>query len=311
MSEPTAAEPQGVEAQVFHFRYTVFTVAATLDAERLMAKVGIRTIQVPIARLQQVYVRDERRSDHVELLLTHLDDKGRLRRARLFADKREAGFEALIEALLARRPEADVRHLSASEAYRLSGSKEAEWVALPAVMLLGWLVLAVLLSPLMRHGFDDGAATVAASAFAEPHGLTTRNVTVTGTLAPGSALRSKQGATEGAWWVPVVPPSWRPGEAVYAVLKVPRRTAAQIDALAQTGRFEGILRDIWWEGLSERRRQAFHARGVALAPTAVLIDFEANRRADLVVAGVVLGGLGLVVLVVAIRLRRRRTAAQG
>lgn len=296
------------DAQVFRFQYTVFTVAASLDADRLIAKVGIRTIQVPIARLQQLYVRNERRADHVELLLTHLDDAGRPRRSRLFADKHEAGFFALVEALLARRPEADVRHLSTREAYRLSGSKELEWIALPLVMAIGWLVLALLLSPLLRHGFDSGHATIAAAALAESPALDTHNVTVTGRLAPGSALRAKVGANEGAWWVPIVPPEWQPGEAVHAVLKVQKRSATELEALSATGEFRGVLRTIWWEGLSERRRLAFHERGVALAPTAVLVEHGASNRADLVLAIVLLGGLAGVIVVVAVVLRRRRPA---
>lgn len=302
-------EQSGPAPRVFHFRYTVFTVAATLDADRLIAKVGIRTIQVPIARLKQLYVRDERRSDHVELLLTHLDDKGRMKRARLFADKNEKGFDALIEALIQRRPEADVRHLSTREAYRLSGSKEMEWIALPVVMALGWLVLAFLLSPLVRHGLDDGEATVPATAFESATALDTHNITVTGKLAPGSALRTKKGGDEGAWWVPLVGPDWRPGEAVYAVLKVRRRSSAELQTLADAGEYRGVLRNIFWEGLSERRRLAFHARGVALAPSAVLIEHEANGRADLTLAALLLGGLGLVIIVVAVTLRRRRETA--
>lgn len=306
MTERSAPAPDAPDPHVFHFRYTVFTVAATLDADRLIAKVGIRTIQVPIARLKQLYVRDERRADHVELLLTHLDDKGRLKRSRLFADKHEKGFDALIEALLARRPDADVRHLTTREAYRLSGSKEMEWIALPVVMTLGWLAVALLLSPLVRHGLDDGHATVPATAFEAAPQLDTRNVTVTGKLAPGSALRAKTGGNEGAWWVPLVGPDWKPGEAVYAVLKVRKRSAEALRALADAGEYRGTLRNIWWEGLSERRRLAFHGRGVALSPNAVLIEHDASNRADLILALFILGGMGLVVVIVAVVLGRRR-----
>jgi hypothetical protein len=299
--------------RTFHFRYTVFSVAATLDDGHLVAKSGIRTVIVPLARIQHVYVRDERRADHVELLLTHHDKKGRLKRSRLFADKRQGGFLELIDAILELRPEADVRHLSASEAYRLSGSKEMEWVALPVVMLMGWCVLAMLFSPLIRHGLDAGQTTVdvATVTFDE---LPSRNVTISGVLAPSSALQGKGRADAKApaadasqtWWVPLVPDGWSPGEAVHVVLQVRRTTAAKVATLAAVGQYRGIVRDIWWEGVSKRRQQAFHTRGVALASDAVLIEFEASRKADLVLALVILGGLLGLIGVVALSLRRRR-----
>ena len=279
---PASAEPPAT----FHFRYTVFSVAATLADGHLVAKSGIRTVMVPLARLQHVYVRDERRADHVELLLTHHDDKGRLKRSRLFADKHEQGFFGLVEALLALRPEADVRHLTASEAYRLSGSKEMEWIALPVVMFAGWLVLALLFSPLIRHGFDAGEARGDVASIVAGD-LSSRNVIVTGRLAPTSALRGKGGEAAKidapqTWWIPLVPDDWQPGEVVRAVLQVRRTTAAEVEALAKIGEYRGILRDLWWEGVSKRRQTAFHARGVALAPNVVLVEFEASRKADLV-----------------------------
>lgn len=299
-------------AHTFHFRYTVFSVAATLSDGHLVAKSGIRTVMVPLTRIQHVYVRDERRADHVELLLTHHDDKGRLKRSRLFADKHQDGFTALVDALLALRPEADVRHLTASEAYRLSGSKEMEWIALPVVMLLGWCVLAMLFSPLIRHGLDAGQARVDVADIKQA-ALSSRNVTVTGVLAPTSALRGARksdkkdaGEAPQTWWIPLVPQGWSPGEVVHAILQVRRATAADVDRLVEADSYRGILRNIWWEGLSTRRQQAFHARGVALAPDAVLIEFEASRKADLVLAIIILGGLLGLIVVVAVSLRRRQ-----
>lgn len=313
---PTSSSTDSSATQQFAFRYTVFNVAATLDDTHLHARSGIRTVVVPIARLQHLYVRDERHTDHVELLLTHHDAKGRLKRSRLFADKKEAGFEAMIEALLARRPQADVRHLSASAAYQLSGSKEMEWLALPVVMLLGWVILAMLFSPLIRHGFDDGEATVDAAVFGEPLTLTTRNLTVHGRLVPTSALKGNgqkaaintpagDGNTD-VWWVPLVPAEWKPGEAVHVVLKVRRQSMTDLQQLAQGEMFAGILRNIWWEGLSERRHAAFHKRGVALAPNAVLIEHQASRQADLVISLGLLGGLLALIGTVGVVLRRKR-----
>jgi hypothetical protein len=190
-----------------------------------------------------------------------------------------------------------------------------EWLALPVVMLLGWVILAMLFSPLIRHGFDTGHATVDAALFAEPFELTTRNLTVQGRLIPTSALKGNGKAAintpagdgnADVWWVPLVPTDWKQGEAVYAVLKVRRQNVAALQRLAEGKTFDGIVRNIWWEGLSERRHSAFHKRGVALASSAVLIEHQASRQADLVISLGLLGGLFVLLVGVGVVLRRKR-----
>ena len=105
------------EPEVFRFRYSVFTVDARIVKGQLIAKTGMRTAVAPVSRLQHLYVDDSEGSDHTELILSYAHKSGRLKRARIFADKDEAGFAQLVASLLAHRPEIDIRGIAVEEAY--------------------------------------------------------------------------------------------------------------------------------------------------------------------------------------------------
>ncbi len=296
----------------FRFRHTVFTVMAQLDADRLLTKTGVRMASAPIARLQHLYVRREIGRDEAELVLTYLTDKGRLRRLRLFADRDEPGFDALVEALLARRPEIDIRGLSASEAYRRMGSVELDWVVVPAVMTVGLLIVAVLMLPMLIHGVDGGAAETTVAALAAGERPSTRNLVVEGRALADRGVQAQRGADAKldatTMWLPLVPTDWREGDPVPMVLEV--RGLRDVDpvALGQQTRFEGVLRDVLWEGLDDAQRARLVERGVTFTPRPLLLQLGARARDDLVLALGLLSFLGLILMGTFVWLRGRRRA---
>lgn len=289
------------EARTFRFRYTLYMVDARLDDHQIVVKTGIRTVAAPFAGLRQLYVVRAPGRDDVELLLGYVDARGRQRRLRAFADRDQPGFDQLVEAILARRPEIDIRHLSVSEAYRRTGSKEMEGVALPVVMLLGVLVVAVLFGPMLVHGFDRGHAEVTLAQLIAGDLPDTRNLVVTEARAAiDEAVQAQAGADAKLQtvtaYIPLVSPERVPGELVRVVLEVRGLKAAAFDELAGVRRFPGVLRDVWWEGLAQRTRKAFDERGVALADEVRLVQYRADGRQDLALAG---GVLGLMLLLIA------------
>lgn len=295
------------------FKYAVFNVTAELDDTRLVVRTGVRTSVAPLARLQHLYVFETPERSERELLLSFANPRGRLRRVRVFADRDEAGFDTLVQALLRRRPEIDVRHLTAVEAYARTGTRQLEWLVLPLMMALVLVVLAVLFAPLLIHGFDSGHAdvTVAALEAGGPHD--TRNVRVTGTLLSDFAVRAQIGADaqlkQTTAWVPLVDATWQPGTPVGAVLEVPASAAVDLKALARAGAWEGIVRDIGWEGLPNRRRAEIAAAGVPLAPVVRLVQMGARPADDRGVALLVMGPLLLIMALVTWRLLRQRRRA--
>lgn len=300
------------EPDAYRFRYAVFNVTAHLDETQLVVRTGVRTAVVPVARLQHLYVVEDPERSERELLLSYATPSGRLRRTRVFADRDEPGFDALLQALLARRPEIDIRHLDLPAAYARIGTRQLEWVVLPAMMGLGLLVLALLFSPLLRHGCDRGHGTVTVAELEAGLPRDTRNVTVRGQLLVDFAVRAQVGADarleQSTAWIPLVDAAWQPGTPVGAVLEVPGSATADLKALAARGQWDGMVRDLGWEGLSRARRKQVDAAGVPLAPEVRLVQLGARPQDDLAVSAIVLGALSILLCLVSVWLiRRRRT----
>jgi len=310
MPTPPPFEPLGAHAErVFEFRYTVFTVSARIDARRFEVRSGVRTSAAPIDRLQHLYVHADAERGVDELLLSYAAPGGRLRRIRAFADAGESGFVQLVDALIERRPDIDIRHLERREAWSRTGTRELDRWVLPGMMAAAIAILGLMFAPRVLHGFDRGAATVAVDALARGDRPDTRNLTVDGHPVLDAALFAEQDADRTdqptTAWIPLVGPDWRPGEPVSVVLEARNRTRGDVLTLAEQPRFSGVLRDVWWEGLDDRRRAAFEKRGLMLTPEVALIELGATPGSDLAIALGVVGLLSALMLAVTLALRRR------
>ncbi len=304
---PTTQSPD----RVFRFKYTVFTVEARLDESRLEVRAGVRTSVAPVARMQHVFVHRDRSRQTVELVVSYAAARGRLRRLRVFADAHEPAFDALVEALLTRRPELDIRHLERDDAYRRMGSQTRDAVVLPVLMAVAIAIMGAMFAPMVVHGFDRGEARVTVAELAAGERPETRNLTVEGRAVVDQMIVAIPEAdpppTTVTGWIPLVEPGWA-GEPVAVVLEVRGRPVDAVMALGEQQAFRGVLRDVLWEGLEQRRRLAFEGRGVRLAPEVALIELGASSRDDLVLSMGVLGLLGsMLVGVVVVTRRQRRT----
>lgn len=314
MNGPPPFEPLGATPdRVFEFRYTVFNVSARLDARRFEVRAGVRTMAAPVDRLQHLYVHVDPERGVDELLLSYAAPGGRLKRIRVFADAGEGGFTRLVDALLAARPDIDIRHLERREAWDRTGSRELDRWVLPGMMAVAIAALALMFAPRVLHGFDRGEATISAAALARGERPETRNLIVEGRLlidgahfAEHDPERAGEATTA---WIPLVGPDHGATEPVGALLEVRNRTRADILALAERARFEGLLRDIWWEGLDGRRRAAMEKQGLRLAPEVAVVEFGASPGSDLAIALGVVGLLTAMMLGVTLALRRRAQSA--
>ncbi|MCA9537266.1 MAG: hypothetical protein KC620_00175 [Myxococcales bacterium] len=290
--------------QVFRFKYSVFTVDVRFDGPILLARTGVRTVTAPLERLSALYVRTE--GDSSELVLAWRTDKGRHKRARIFADAHEPEFARLVDALLARKPGIDLRGLSPAKAYAQMGARELDGVVLPAVMAVAMLLVAFMFGPLIVHGFDRDHAEVTIEQLASGERPATDNLSVRGKLALEHGLidPGKSGG-EGSVWLPLVPEGWTPEAPVAVVLHAQGRVTADLDALVARDVYSGIVRDVWWEGLDDRRVRALAERGVRLADAPLLLDYGATPGADLGIVGVVLGLMALILFAVAVGLNRQ------
>lgn len=104
-------------SESFTFKMALNTVHATVDAEGIEYKIGIAKQRVAFADMRHLYVIP----GSVEQLVVSHDKGGKLKRLTIGANADQPAFGALIEALVAARPEIDIRHLPAKEANALLG----------------------------------------------------------------------------------------------------------------------------------------------------------------------------------------------
>jgi len=305
------AEPRSRD-RVFQFRYTVFNVNVRLDERRVEVRAGVRTSAAPLDRLQHLHVHRDAVRGVDELLLSYAAPGARLKRIRIFSDPDQSGFDDLIAALLAARPEIDARGLDRQAAWRITGSRELDGIVLPALMSAAILGLAVVFAPRIIHGFDPGEPTpVTVEALAAGDRPDSHHLRVEARVAVEHIVRAdaEPDSRVITAWVPLVHAGWSSSDPVPAVLEVRNRPEAAILALADYTTVEGLLRDIAWEGLDERRRRAFVAGGLSVAAGVPVIDFGATPGDDLAIALGVLGLLTMMMLGIVLGLRRRVQAA--
>lgn len=288
------------DARVFRFQYTVFPVDARIVSRRVEVRAGVRTHAAPLERLQHLYVHDDGGRGTSELILSFAAPGGRLKRIRVFSDVGEPAFQALIDALLSERPEIDIRHLDRSAAFARMGSQERDLTVMAALMGAVLVAMAVMFLPMLIHGLDGGAAEVPVEALERGERPDTRNVTVQGRPLVDrmvlAEVETDPPPDTVTGWIPLVSPSWTPERPVKVVLELRGKGPDALIAVGERTVFRGMIRDVLWEGLSDRRRRAFTDQGVPLDPEVLVIDVGAEPEHDLTLALSVLGLMALILV---------------
>ncbi len=161
------------------------------------------------------------------------------------------------------------------------------------------LIAAIAFSPALRHVLDHDQVDVSLLHAGEHPWPSTRNVTVRdATLDEARALLSSHGE--------VLAPLVSPGEEDRPVrLVATYRRSDRHDARAP---FHGVIRDIWWEGLSDEERAGFAKHGVVLSSDVKVLDLGAPI--DLLMYSMIVGLVTLLMggFVLSDWLRHRRSA---
>ncbi len=301
MSAPTT--------DIFAFRYTLFKVQARIHNGLLLSKIGLNTITVPMDKIEYVYVDEGADRDHIEMIICYRSPKGTLRRAKLFSEPGEQGFEDLKGTLLATRPRADISHLSRMDAYRKMGSKPMGWVVTPTIMTIGTLLVALCFGPMFIHGMAEGQSFIDLSSGALPDPASNDVVIRNGRLlfekAHREATEREKMAGRFAAWVPVVGPDWSPGDPVRIILEFRMLDEEQALKLKENTEFEGVLRRVWWEGLDYVRQRKLSEGGLEVPRDVWLVEHGIRGRQEFNFAASIVGFLVFLTIVMSIGVWRR------
>lgn len=250
-----------MEQKTFEFTYMMMKIKVTTDDQWVTVKQGLRSWTVAIADLKYLYIID-REGVGREMILAYEKIPGKLKRVRVNAFFGEAGFNNLLDHLLALRPDIDIRDLPSKEAHKLMKAPDVVNLTLGIMTLAFTGIMAIISAPWFIHGLDSGEQTINAGECALVCNVETRNLNVRGYLAIAFAIEE---TTENDYdvsidyYIPLVPFDWEPEDPVFLVLKTPDISESEFDILAKMDAIPCVLRDILWEGLGNERKTFFAA----------------------------------------------------
>ena len=301
----------------FIFKFTVFEVVAQVFNRQMIVKFGLKTSVIQLDAIRYLYFRDLKDQKMSEITVA-VSRRDKLRRVRIYADLKEDRFQDLWHYLKGQNPEADISGLPITEAYRVMGSSNHPWLAISSVMSIAVLLVAVLSSPLLRHGLDKGRIQLDLEhiyhhAQTNDTPRSSRNVQFQGWIDIEHAWRLKEGQgnhTELKLVAPIYPHSIKKGQGVLppARVVVSARNDQAMRLVEHPGHMmrEGILRNIWWEGLGSTAHQKLKKSGVNVNPNVELIEvgeIKKKRRDDLIMYLTSVGVLSFITLLITLYLK--------
>jgi hypothetical protein len=301
--------------ETFAYGYMAFRREALIDDDELSVRHGLRSHPIRLSRLTHLYLQS---LGNVQMLwLVEQRSHRGPRTHRIAANAGDPGFLALVESLVAKRPDIDLRGEDEKQALRRMGVRDrSSWLGV--LLLLAPVLVGVAMLPWLLHGLDFGEERVSVTSLSRGRVPGSRNVVITGARARlGESVEVTTSRTHGArgaaestrTLIPLVPPSWDRTQPVHALLEVTDMSSSEESAIERATKFRGIVRDILWEGLSKEDRAYLTTEaGLKLADDVRLVEYRANPRYDLLAF---LGGTGVCLLVVlamgtGLWLRKRR-----
>lgn len=308
------------QSEVFQYGYLTLTCQASLSPEGVEVKQGIRTFRVPFAQVRHFYVQRTGAGQYETLLVATEPAPGKKKIFRFYANAGQPQFHALASALAARVPHADRRALSPKDAMKAMGARDVETITILVICLLIPLIIGFALIPKLIHGLDDGKARVKLSQLEKGKALDSHNVAISGgVVAADKALSvttvSKRNGVETGrstkFYVPLVSKNWDESDPVKVVLETKELSSSEMSKLEDADVVEGIVRDVWWEGLGSKQadylRDKMHLK---LDKDVILVEYKADPGSDLMVFGLAFGISTGVMLIIGVSLVVKRKLAR-
>lgn len=305
-----------MQAQEFKPNYMGIGIKATVDAERLTMKMGLRKLDAPLASLRHLYVLDHGPQAGHELMLSHEPSPGKNKVFRITASHGDPELQRLIEALVALRPEIDIRSMASQAAYRMMGATNVTKIVAWVMPIAFTLIFVVMFAPWLLHGIDGGKDEIDASTFnSADFDLDSRNVTVSnGHFLFEQALTietTSDGSTTVEWAIPIVGSEWKAGDPVHLVLKTHELSADEAQHLDLEHGIDGVVRNIFWEGLPDDEKGYFTNNfSLNLADDVQEVEYTADTKMEFYLALGCIGFIAVLMTIIGVVVARKQRAQQ-
>jgi len=212
------------------------------------------------------------------------------------------GFDQAVAAILARRPDIDIRDMPQKEALAMMGAVNTEKWSIIAVPFIAIFAMALIMYPVINHAFDDGHEKVTVAQLAKGEPLSSGNLTLTkGQLCLDAAIEkttTKDGSSTVRYYIPVIPKRSRCDKAtVSVVLETDELTPEEDKELVSSKTIDGILRNVWWEGLGSKEHDFFvEEQGIKMAEEVALVEYQ-GKPGDYKLIVFLVMGLTIVIMI--------------
>lgn len=268
----------------FTFQYTVISIEANLEGNQLSVKQGIRNFKIAVSEIHQMWMGKMPPGDFMELVIVTKNSAGKEKKFRFYSNDGEQGLKDLADELARQRPSADLRNLSREDAFARMKATDTAKVAFWAVPFIIVAVLAAGTSPFLVHGLDKGSAAVSADDLKDGNNTGTRNLSVQGRALNQGLEESttRKGKTTVRMYFPVVGPNYQEGAPVHLLVQTGNLTEAELNEVLGKNEFQGVLRNVLWEGPSSKQVKFFKSEyNLPMADNVLLLELGANTSTDL------------------------------
>ncbi len=269
--------------QTFSFPY--YTAKNSLSADDFTIKAQSGPLikrEFPAGNLQHFYRFSN--NQYEALYATYNDETGKTKKIQLFSNLGESQFADMIAYLEKKYPQSSLNHLPVAEALKtMHVANPNKWVPIVVFVLLS-VSMSIFFYPMLRHYFDKGQAQTTAETFS-PAGLSTRNISISGYLldvgVKETITSSKSSSSHSSTYIPMVGESWKEGDPIKVILGFPSLSGSGFDEVIKQTEFKGVVRDIWWEGISSDNLDFLKEKyNLSFPETPVLIEVTDTYEND-------------------------------
>jgi len=240
--------------KTFTFQYYTTKNSLSADDFSMKAQLG-PLIKKEFAATSLQYFYRFVTSQYEVLYLTYTAENGKTKKISLYSNLGQLQFAEMIEYLQQKYPKQSLNHLPQNEALKMMHvANRNKWVP-PFVFILLSVCMSIFFYPMLRHYFDKGYVTTSIESFIANPDLGTRNLTINGYLldvgVKETVTSSKSSSSHSSTYIPMVDSTWNEGDPIKVILEFPSLSSSGFDEVIQQTEFTGVIRDIWWEGMSD------------------------------------------------------------
>lgn len=241
----------------FDFSYGPLKTGVRMDRDHVHIAFGpFKKYDFPLSHLQQFHVLNN--GSQTILYLKYAARNGKVKKLQLFSEANSRSFLLLVNELRERCPSQDLTALDNTEAMKIIGAADPnKWAPIMILVVLP-LTMALMMYPGLRHALDGGLASASVAEVARKVDLGTRNIKLHGrVLAHGERL-TENFRYKGKEWTrvtvtyPIAESGWQEGDPLHVLVSFVDIEEGELDRLLQGTEYQGVIRDIWWEGARQK-----------------------------------------------------------